>query len=217
MFGYVSTGFKELDDLIGGYPCDGLTVFYGPASSGKTNLAFFSSVFSQSNSKKVLFLNTEGAASVERFNQIAVGKDRNNFIFFNLSDFAEQDRVIGEICSSSSGNFSMIVFDSVNKFFRTSSCFDDKFKFRDQLALLKDFSRKKKVPVLLSAQVYSSYGLEKNVIFAGNIINEFSDCLIELSLSGSFRKLSVKKHPDLEGEKELFFKIEKKGFSFIGF
>lgn len=205
----VSTGIKQLDKILGEYPNDGITTIYGPAKSGKTNLILTTAIQIIKNNKKIIVINTEGEIIADRINQLT--NNIKSFMFLNPKTFNEQDKIIKQICNFSLSNIGMIVFDSSNKLLRAESSTENKKKFKQQLLLLKDLARQKKIPVLITAQVYHSYNLEEEVIFAGDIINEFSDCIFELTVLNKVRKITLKKHSNTAGEKIFLFKIKEKG------
>lgn len=212
----ISTGVEELDQEIKGYPKDGITTIYGKASSGKTNLALIcAKEMTKKTDKKILIINTEKEIMIERISQL-IGKEQlNRFIFLNINTFQEQEKKIDWLTKQELSNISMILFDSANKKIRSEATQENKKIFKEQLNKLKQKTREKKIPLIMTAQVYSSYEKEEEEIFSGTIIKESSDCLIELNIIEKLRKLKLKKHTSIAGEKEIFFKIEKekiKGF-----
>ncbi len=88
------SGSKILDQLLnGGYERDIVTTIYGPAGSGKTNLAILCATSAVRKGKKVVFVDTENNFSVERFKQICDAlslnylKTINNMTFFKPTSF----------------------------------------------------------------------------------------------------------------------------------
>jgi RecA/RadA recombinase len=69
---YDFTDSRPLLEQLGGYDCDIITTFYGPAGSGKTNFCVLAAA-SIARRKKVIFIDTEGGFSFERLNQLASG------------------------------------------------------------------------------------------------------------------------------------------------
>ncbi len=207
----ISSGIKELDKIIEGYPDDGITTFFGAAGSGKTNLILTAAIKTAETGKKIIIINTEGEIISERLKQLLTNEQLlKSFIFFTAKTFAEQEKIIHKINEFSLKNIGLIAFDSSNKLLRVEKNQENKEKFKQQLAKLKKTAREKKIPILLTAQVYQSYETDENVIFAGPIINEFSDCVLELIVMNQIRKLTLKKHNTTIGEKIFLFKIEEK-------
>ena len=69
----VPTGSDVLDSLLeGGYETDVITTIYGPAGSGKTVLCLLCSIYVAKSGKKVVYVDSEGGFSLERFRQICL-------------------------------------------------------------------------------------------------------------------------------------------------
>jgi DNA repair protein RadB len=65
---------------------------------------------------------------------------------------------------------------------------------------------------LLTSQVYSSFEGNRVKIVGGDILLYASKCLLELeSLRGGRRRIVLRKHRSIAGEKEAFFEIVEKG------
>ena len=88
----ISTGAEVLNTLLeGGYEKDAITTIYGPAGSGKTNLALLAAAEMAKN-KKVIFIDTEGGFSITRLKQIVSGYEQilGNIVFLQPTNFEEQ-------------------------------------------------------------------------------------------------------------------------------
>jgi len=73
--GKISAGSYDLNTFLhGGYETDIVTVFYGGAGTGKTNLCLLTAVSQAKKGNKVIFVDSEGGFSVERVKQLA-GED----------------------------------------------------------------------------------------------------------------------------------------------
>ncbi|RLE48289.1 hypothetical protein DRJ25_00270 [Candidatus Woesearchaeota archaeon] len=209
----IKTGIESLDEIIKGYPKDGITTFYGPAGAGKTNLILTAAKETIKKGDKVIVINTEGEIIIDRLRQIIPDEKLKSFIFLNAKSFEEQDKKITELSKLQLSKIGMITFDSSNKLLRAEMNKDNKEKYEKQLKKLKKISREKKIPILLTAQVYHSYDMEKEVIFSGTLIKEASDCICEIEIFNKIRKLTIKKHNNLAGEKTFFFEIKKEGIT----
>ena len=87
----ISSGSSEFDEwLNGGYDTDVITVFYGPAGSGKTNLCLIAAAEQAALGKKVVFIDTEGGFSVERLRQLADLEVLKNIVIIKATTFYEQ-------------------------------------------------------------------------------------------------------------------------------
>ena len=92
----VSIGVKFLDEFLeGGLENDAITTIYGPAGTGKTNLALLAAI-EVAKRKKVIFVDTEGGFSVSRLKQILPDYKKllENFIFIQPMRFDEQHKSI---------------------------------------------------------------------------------------------------------------------------
>ena len=131
--GKISTGSKELNNMIGGgVETNGITEAYGKFSSGKTQLGFMLAVNVQLPASKgglegnVLFIDTEGTFRPERIKQICENqgidakKTLENIIYIRAITTEEQiltleraDKIIQE------KNIKLIIIDSLTSLFRS--------------------------------------------------------------------------------------------------
>jgi DNA repair protein RadB len=212
----VSSGVKELDKLLdGGYEVDAITTIYGPAGAGKTNLALLAAV-NMAKSKKVIFVDTEGGFSVARLQQVLPDfkKTLDNIIFMDPVSFEEQKDVISKLKELIDDNVGLIVVDTMTMLYRLQRSFKDD-DYNRQLGLqmreLNEIARKHNIPILLTSQVYSFDNIIK--VVGGDILTYTSKCLLEIEKSNSDRKIILRKHRSVPGEKELKFKIVEKGIN----
>ena len=70
----ISAGSLDLNKfLFGGYETDIITTIYGPGGSGKSNFCSIVATSQARKGNKVIFMDTEGGFSAERFKQIHCG------------------------------------------------------------------------------------------------------------------------------------------------
>jgi len=83
-----------------------------------------------------------------------------------------------------------------------------------QISYLTQLTRKHKVPILITNQVYSSFDeRDKIKMVGGDILKYWSKCLIELEITPEKkRKAILKKHRSLSEGKEALFEIKQVGF-----
>ncbi len=62
--------------LFGGYETDIITTLYGPGASGKSNLCTIVATSQAKKGNKVIFVDTEGGFSVDRFKQVHQGQGK---------------------------------------------------------------------------------------------------------------------------------------------
>jgi len=218
----VSTGAKFLDELLeGGYEADAITTLYGPAGSGKTNLALLAAVEMAKQKKKVIFIDTEGGFSVSRLKQILpeYKKLLDRIVFLRPTNFKDQNQVIDKLKSLVNSQIGLIIVDTMTMLYRLQRSFKDEGYNRDlslQILALNEIARKYNIPILLTSQVYSSFDTGKIKIVGGDILLYSSKCLLELTpLHGGKRKLTLRKHRSIAEEKEVLFQIIDKGVKLV--
>ncbi len=215
----VSSGAKIVDDFLeGGYETDAITTIYGPAGAGKTNLALLAAVDAAKQGKKVIFIDTEGGFSVSRLKQILpeYKKLLDRIVFLRPTSFEEQKKDIERLKELVNGKIGLIVVDTMTMLYRLQRSFKDDNNYNRDLSLqmlwLNEIARKHNIPVLVTSQVYASFEGSKIKIVGGDILLYTSKCLLEIEpLHGGRRKLLLRKHRSIGGEKELLFEIVEKG------
>lgn len=210
---------KPLDDLLdGGIEYKSLTNIYGPAGSGKTNLALLASVSCVKNGKKAIFIDTEGGFSVERLGQLTKDFEKfsKNIILMEPKSFKDQNKTIKNLDKKINSDVGLIVLDSLATFYRLEMDKDNfqkvNRKLANQLSILSKISREKNIPVLITNQVYSNF--EKNGIemVSRDVSKYWSKCLVELVKFDKGRRAAVlRKHRSLPEQKKAEFAITKKG------
>tara|TARA_Y100000310_G_scaffold338650_1_gene428911 strand:- start:4302 stop:5042 length:741 start_codon:yes stop_codon:yes gene_type:complete len=233
----ISAGSYDLNKfLYGGYECDIISTIYGPGGSGKTNFCMLAVASCARKGGKVIFIDTEGGFSVDRFTQIHRGskddveKSLHNVILLKPTSFAEQEAnfetLLNEIKRTP---ISLIVIDSIAMLYRLELA--DAIKSEEtkkiqqvnrdlarQLRILNEIARKKNIPVIITNQVYASYikdgfgndQMKRTNMVGGDLLKYWSKCLIELQQNISKRKLVLRKHRSLP-EKNMSFEIFRAG------
>lgn len=215
------TGFEELDKMLqGGYEDDILTTIYGPSGTGKTNLCLLCAVKVAESGKKVIYIDSEGGFSASRLSQIAggAGKVSDAFLFLRPVSFEEQRRSFEKLKEIISGDIGLIVVDTISMLYRielgkNEEVFEANRELGKQISILTEIARKRRIPVLITNQVYSGFNdCEDIKMVGGDIIKYGSKCIIELkSLKGNTRLLVLKKHRSIEEGKSLAFRIVENG------
>ncbi len=230
----ISAGSYELNRwLFGGYEKDIITTIYGPAGSGKTNFCLLVTVSQAKKGNKVIYVDTEGGFSIERFRQLAGGgyeEVLNNILLLKPTTFKEQEisfyKLLKEIKSSI---INLIIVDGMAMLYRLelaeakreseAKVKEINSKLATQMRILAEISRKKQIPVIVTNQVYSEFlsekdfkeGKERGVsMVGGDILKYWSKCIIELQNNRGKKKAILRKHRSLP-EKELNFEIINKG------
>ncbi len=219
----ISSGSSAIDELLkGGYEKDIITTIYGPAGSGKTNLCLVA-VKALDDEKKVLFIDTEGGFSVDRFRQICkdeeeLEKKMKKIIFITPVTFDEQKRIFSKLNEYVDDKVGLLVFDSIAMLYRLELGKEKHVQkinslLARQLSCLTEIARKKNIPVLVTNQVYADFENKDNVkMVGGDLLKYQSKCLIELkNLKGPNRLAVIKKHRSLPEGRKIKFKITNKG------
>ena len=230
----ISAGSYDLNRrLFGGYEKDIITTIYGPAGSGKTNFCLLAAVSQSKKGNKVIYVDTEGGFSVDRFKQLA-GEEfeeaLKNILLLKPTSFQEQQvsfyKLLKEIKSRT---IDLIIIDGMTMLYRLELAEAKKqgpekikeinSKLAMQMRILSEIARKKIIPVIATNQVYSEFlseedfraGKERGVnMVGGDILKYWSKCIIELQNNRGKKKAILKKHRSLP-EKELSFEITNRG------
>ena len=217
-------GVDVLDKLLdGGIEKDIVTTVYGPAASGKTTVCILATI-SASKYGKVIFIDTEGGFSVERLKQLTPEYEKvlDRTVFLKPTNFVEQKKAFENlnnvILSKDKNTTSLIVVDTISMLYRVEK---EKNNIKElnhelglQLNLLNEIARKKKIPVLITNQVYADFENKDHIkIVGGDIIKYASKCMIELeTLKSNVRRAILIKHRSLP-MRDTLFEIREKGLS----
>ena len=231
----ISTGGYDLNKwLFGGYEKDVVTMIAGPPGSGKTNLCILVSCSQAKKGNKVIFIDTEGGFSTDRVKQI-VGDGYEeilrNILFLEPTNFEEQKKCFEDLLSKIKKNHvSLIVIDGMATLYRLElgAVVNEKNnqkiqavnrKVAEQMRMLAEISRKQKIPVIITNQVYGGFlteeewkkGIKREVnLVGGDLFKYWSKCIIELKNENKRRKAILLKHRSLP-EKEMSFEIRNNG------
>ncbi len=216
----ISTGAAFLDAFLGGgYDHDIITTLYGPAGSGKTNLCLLAAV-AMAKSKKVILIDTEGGVAVERIKQLSDGNYPQlleRILFFHPVTFEEQKEIMEKLRSIVNEHIGLVIVDSISMLYRlelgkSDEVYDVNASLGRQIAYLVEIARRKKIPVLLTNQVYSEFdNRDKVKMVGGDLLRYGSKCLIELQKFSSCWGLMLQKHRSLPAGKEAKFRIVQQG------
>jgi len=216
-----SSGAEVIDKFLqGGYENDVITTVYGPAGSGKTNMALLLTISVAKQGKKVIFMDTEGGFSLERLKQLEEDHSEilGKLIFLKPTNFEEQQRAFEKLKSVIDENIGVIIIDSIAMLYRlelgkNNDVFETNRELGRQIMFLTEITRKRNIPIFITNQVYSNFD-EKNKIsmVGGDILKYGSKCLIELQVGKNGKRRAIlKKHRSLQGEKSVIFTIQEKG------
>jgi DNA repair protein RadB len=236
----ISTGSQCFDTFLeGGYDEDIITTVYGPSGVGKTNMCLLCAISVVQQGKKVIFIDTEGGIAVERIKQLAVEYEQvlENILFCNPATFEEQKEIFERVKEmvneagsegvqsmekeGSKEEYGLIIVDSISMLYRlelgkNEEVYDVNTALGRQIAYLVEIARKKKIPVLITNQVYADFdNRDKVKMVGGDLLKYGSKCLIELMKFANCRGAVLRKHRSLPEGRELKFMIVEKGIEIV--
>lgn len=219
----ISSGSDFLDAFLeGGYETDVVTTIYGPAGSGKTTFCLLALVKMIAAGRKVIFIDTEGGFSITRLQQLfpEFKSYIDNILFLKPTTFDEQKKAFERLREIIDDQLGLIIIDSASMLYRLERREEIVQTNRElglQIAILCEIARKKKIPTLLTNQVYSSFDDRERVnMVGGDILKYGSKCLIELTSGhGGIRVATLRKHRSIPEGKRIRFRIVNEGISVI--
>jgi DNA repair protein RadB len=221
MDNYISTGIKEFDKFLGnGFEKEVISTIYGPGGSGKTNLCILLMVNVIKQGKKVIYIDTESSFSLERMKQIDNNyiKTINNVIFLKPVSFEEQKESFEKLKKIINDDIGLIIIDSIAMLYRlefgkSQEIYEINRELGAQISILSEIARNKKIPILITDQVYSSFEEKDEVkLVGGDILKYGSKCLLEIKKAkNNIRIAIIKKHRSLPEGKEFIFEIIENG------
>ncbi|UCE45293.1 MAG: DNA repair and recombination protein RadB [Methanobacteriota archaeon] len=216
----VPIGSPALDDLLGGGLEGGaITLLFGEAGTGKTNICLQVARNVALEGRKVIFIDTEGV-SLDRMKQIC-GEDYEkalkNLLFFEPHSFEEQEKLVDKASklADSAVDVGVIILDSTTIHYRLTRKDDEKGvrkSLSPQLARLLVVARHKNIPVLLTSQVYTDIEKGSFEPLGGHVLLHNAKAIVRLDKVGtSSRRAVIIKHRHLEEGRRAGFKLTKTG------
>jgi DNA repair protein RadB len=221
----VSFECSSIDTVLGGGVEPGcITLFYGEAGTGKTNLCLVLSRNIARQGKKVVYVDTEGV-SLERLSQIS-GEDFEslvkNVLFSEVHSFEEQEKMVDRAIKLAEGNpeVGVIVVDSMTMFYRLTSREEERSERKsiaNQTVKLLSVARKMGIPVLVTSQVYTDIDKGTFEALGGHALHHNAKSILMVEkVSPGKRRLVVMKHRHIAEGKIANFSITSDGISCQG-
>ncbi|HSV42016.1 MAG TPA: DNA repair and recombination protein RadB, partial [Methanomassiliicoccales archaeon] len=200
---YLPTECGTLDAMLGGGVELGcITLLYGEAGTGKTNLCLVLARNMVRRGKKVIYIDSEGV-SMQRLRQIC-GDDSEDFmrqmLFFEAHSFKDQESMVDKAIKMAEGNLDigMMVIDSMTMFYRLADKDEERTERRsiaNQSAKLLNLARRRGMPILLTSQVFMDVERGSIEALGGNVLHHNAKTLIKLERSGiGRRRATIMKH-----------------------
>ncbi len=231
----ISTGSYDFNKwLFGGYEKEIITMIAGPPGSGKTNFCILASCSQAKKGNKIIFVDTEGGFSVDRVKQI-VGETYEdilkNILLLKPTNFEEQKKDFDKLLKTlKKEQVGLVIIDGMAMLYRLelgeANESKDDSRIREvnregakQMRALAEISRKQKIPIIITNQVYGGFvseedwrkGVKGEVnIVGGDLFQYWSKCIIELKNEGGKKRAVLLKHRSLP-RKEMSFVIKEKG------
>lgn len=216
----IPIGCRALDELLGGGVETGcLTLLYGEAGSGKTNIGLQVARNVAREERRVAYIDTEGV-SLERLRQMC-GEDFEavipRILFSEPYSNEEQEKLIGQAVRmvEQATDVGLIVVDSVTMHYRLTLRDDDPEERRSlarQVARLLRVSRKSEIPVILTSQVYTD--IERGTVepLGGHMLSHNCKTLVRLEKAGPAVRRGVRvKHRHLAEGESVKFRLTGRG------
>lgn len=212
----IPLGCPKFDRLLGGGIESGcVTLLYGEAGAGKTNVCLQAAREVAEKGERVAYIDNEGLSS-ERLGQVFAGNDDavRNLLIFQVHSLEEQtDRIekIGKLAENKA--ISMVVIDSLTMFYRLRH--DEpraRNEFVKQTELLLEIARKYDMTILVTSQVYSNLTSGRVEFLGGHALNHNAKTILRLEkLDNGRRKAVIVKHRSLPEGRSAYYLITETG------
>jgi len=219
----ISSGADFVDNLLdGGYEDDVITTIYGPPGAGKTNFCLLA--MANLKDKKILYVDTEGSFSLARFKQVCKNYEEvlERTIFLTPTTYAEQKDAFEYLRKVVDEKFGLIIVDSIAALYRLELGVSNDIQNVNRelslhMALLTEIARKKKIPVILTNQVYSDFeDRDKIKTVGGDVTKYWSRVLLEIQkMKNDLRKIIIIKHRSIKEGNYSIYRIVHDGIEEI--
>jgi len=186
----------SLDSILdGGLETDCVTLLYGEAGTGKTNLCLVMSRNIALQGKKVIYIDTEGL-SLERMRQICgddFGSVVKNILISEVHSFAEQERMVEKAVklAGSNDDIGLVVVDSISMYYRTASRGDTRKTMVGQSAFLLQAARRRGIPVIITSQVFTDVDTGTYEALGGHALHHCAKAIVRLDKVGQGKRRAV--------------------------
>lgn len=184
------SGCSILDELLdGGIEKRIVNTIYGPGSSGKTTLCMMAAISCVRNGKRAVYVDSENGFNTDRFKQLAKSdyeKILERIIIVKIKSFEEQEekiKLIKEMAKEE--KIGLFIIDTIGNQYRIARRNDptevNKIMAKQLIELVR-IARDYDKYVLMANQVYSKMEGNQIKMVGGNMMEKFSNSIIELKL-----------------------------------
>lgn len=212
----IALGCNQFDRLLGGgIECGSVTLIYGEAGAGKTNVCLQIARNVASKGGKVAYLDTEGLSS-DRIHQVFNGCEESvrNLLIFEIHSFEEQaDRISKARKLAETGTVSLIVIDSMTMYYRLH--YDEnsaRSEFIRQTEELLGIARSTGIAIMITSQVYANLNTGGVEFLGGHPLHHNAKTIIRLDKRQEGRRVAViMKHRSLPEGRSAQYRIVETG------
>jgi len=209
-------GCPQFDRLLGGGIERGsVTLLYGEAGAGKTNVCLQIARNVAMKGDKVAYIDTEGL-SAERMLQVFKGCEdaMKNILVFQVHSFSEQSDRIDKIERLAAlGTISLVVIDSLTMFYRLNH--DDvqaRNDFVRQTEVLLNTARKYEIAIMATSQVYSNIQNGGVEFLGGHALHHNAKTIVRLDKRMEGKRVAViMKHRSIPEGRSVLYRITETG------
>jgi DNA repair protein RAD51 len=154
----IKTGFKKLDQILGGGIKEGMiTDIYGQTATGKTQLTFQICLNALKSGKEVLFQDTTGGFRPERILEMMKAQHMDPALLdkIKVGRVTDTSQQIQYLLKIPINNFSLIIIDSVTDLFsfeylKKEHSFEKHLSFMKYMQNLASIAINKKIPIIVT-------------------------------------------------------------------
>ncbi len=217
----IGVGCPSLDALLdGGIESGCITLLFGEAGSGKTNLCLQLARNVVQAGRKVAFIDTEGV-SLERLRQICgedYGRVLPEVLFTAVHTMAEQEKAVAKACklAETTPEVGLMVLDSATTHYRLRSSEaareEERHALARQITGLMSPARRRDIPILVTSQVYTKLDTGQYTPLGGHMMSHNAKDILWLEkVAPQWRLATIMKHRHLEEGASSKFRLTARG------
>ena len=216
----IPLGCSHFDRLLGGGIESGsVTLLYGEAGAGKTNVCLQLARNVAINGSRVAYIDTEGLSS-DRLSQVFAGHEEamRNLLIFQVHSFEEQSDRIDKIEKLAAvGAISLVVIDSLTMFYRLNhENTVARNDFIRQTEVLLNAARQHEIAVMVTSQVYANLQSGGVEFLGGHALHHNAKTIIRLDKKNDGKRVAViMKHRSLPEGRSAMYRITETGIEDI--